>query len=142
MQPMQNQPMQPMQNQPIQPIQNQPMQPMQNQPMQPQIQQPQQAVMTYMPVMTMMPQQQQQILPPAIPGAPPTLVVDTSPQAMEEVGFEEIPSRPRNMNQRPGRSTTRKRVQFTNTIDSQQQQQQGGQDQKGPNVRVTIQKLG
>jgi len=139
-QPIQNQPMQPMQNQPIQPIQNQPMQ-MQNQPIQPQIQQPQQAVMTYMPVMTMMPQQQQQILPPAIPGAPPTLVVDTSPQAMEEVGFEEIPSRPRNMNQRPGRSTTRKRVQFTNTIDSQQQQG-GGQDQKGPNVRVTIQKLG
>jgi hypothetical protein len=134
---MQNQPIQPMQ-----PMQNQPMQPMQNQPIQPQIQQPQQAVMTYMPVMTMMPQQQQQILPPAIPGAPPTLVVDTSPQAMEEVGFEEIPSRPRNMNQRPGRSTTRKRVQFTNTIDSQQQQQGGGQDQKGPNVRVTIQKLG
>ena len=62
---------------------------------------------------------------------------------MEEVGFEEIPSRPRNMNQRQGRSTTRKRVQFTNTIDSQQQQQQqGGQDQKGSNVRVTIQKLG
>jgi hypothetical protein len=59
---------------------------------------------------------------------------------MQESGFEPPPQR----NQAPlgqTRRRTQKAVRFSNTID-QPSQQGGAAEQKGPNVRVTIQKLG
>jgi hypothetical protein len=97
----------------------------------------QQPAMNYVPVMTA-----PQMLGPPIPGAPPTLVVDTSPQAMAASGFE-----PRN-NQAPQQSGGNRRRTQRNSRPSQggysyeppQQQQQ--QQSNNATARITIQKLG
>ena len=90
-----------------------------------------------MQVPMMMPQQPAplQMVNSAAPGAPPLLVVDTSPQAMEASGFAEqgfsLP--PRTTNNQTRRAPNNRGVRFQ---EPQQQQQQNA------NVKVTINKLG
>jgi hypothetical protein len=132
-------------------VQQQPQMYVQQQQQQPQMfvqqqqqQQPQmyvqQPAMNYVPVMTA-----PQMLGPPIPGAPPTLVVDTSPQAMAASGFE-----PRN-NQAPQQSGGNRRRTQRNSRPSQggysyeppqQQQQQQQQQSNNATARITVQKLG
>jgi len=122
----------------VQQQQQQPQMFVQQQQQQPQmyVQQP---AMNYVPVMTA-----PQMLGPPIPGAPPTLVVDTSPQAMAASGFE-----PRN-NQAPQQSGGNRRRTQRNSRPSQggysyeppQQQQQQQQQSNNATARITVQKLG
>ena len=98
----------------------------------------QQPAMNYVPVMTA-----PQMLAPPIPGAPPTLVVDTSPQAMAASGFEQ-----RN-NQSPQQSGGNRRRTQRNSRPSQggysyepPQQQQQQQQSNNATARITVQKLG
>jgi hypothetical protein len=85
-----------------------------------------------------------QVLPPAIPGAPQTVVVDTSPQTMAALGFDDegavagLSMRPRTSQN--GGNRTRKAVRFS-------QAQQGTlhaapPPQSSSNVRVSVMKLG
>ena len=114
-------------------------------PQQQQQQQQQMPVMMPMMVpMMMAPQGMQQGAPPlqyinpAGPGAPPTLVVDTSREAMEESGF--VPQQQQGQPQaRPANNQTRRNSRGVSFQPPQQQQQQGGQQH---NVKVTINKLG
>jgi hypothetical protein len=126
-------------------VQLQPQQQMQQPQMQQQPQVQQQQMMVPMMVSMMMPQQQQQqqqqpqLINSAAPGAPPILVVDTSPQAMEENGFEGqafSQNRTRNLNQQQSQNQTRRAPRQETQPQQQQQQQQQS------NVRVTINKLG
>ena len=113
----------------------------------PQQQQQQQQMPVMMPMMVpmmMAPQGMQQGAPPlqyinpAGPGAPPTLVVDTSREAMEESGF--VPQQQQGQPQaRPANNQTRRNSRGVSFQPPQQQQQQGGQQH---NVKVTINKLG
>jgi hypothetical protein len=94
--------------------------------------------------MMMAPQGMQQGAPPlqyinpAGPGAPPTLVVDTSREAMEESGF--VPQQQQQQQQsRPANNQTRRN---SRGVSFQQPQQQQQQPQQQHNVKVTINKLG
>ena len=116
----------------------------------PQQQQQQQQMPVMMPMMVpmmMAPQGMQQGAPPlqyinpAGPGAPPTLVVDTSREAMEESGFIQQQQQQGQPQARPANNQTRRNsrgVSFQQPQQQQQQQQQGQQH----NVKVTINKLG
>ena len=130
------------QQQPQMYVQQQQQQPQMFMQQQQQQQQPQmyvqQPAMNYVPVMTA-----PQMLGPPIPGAPPTLVVDTSPQAMAASGFE-----PRN-NQAPQQSGGNRRRTQRNSRPSQggysyepPQQQQQQQQSNNATARITVQKLG
>lgn len=87
--------------------------------MPPQMQQQQPAVNIN--IQSQQPQQPQTnalLIPSAIPGAPPTLVVDTSPPAMQATGLPPLPmqqSRPNNVNRRtPPRSASQSQPQVNN----------------------------
>jgi hypothetical protein len=93
-----------------------------------------------------------QMLNAPIPGAPPTFVVDTSPQAMMANGFQP-PTQSRNMQPQQSENNGRPRTRRSNNRHGYSQGQSGGyqpqqhqepqqQSQSGANVRVTIQKLG
>jgi len=80
-------------------------------PMQPQMQQP--AVNINIQPQAQQPQTNAVLVPSAIPGAPPTLVVDTSPPAMQATGLPPLPLQqqqqrsPNNVNRRtPPRSAS------------------------------------
>ena len=87
--------------------------------MPPQMQQQQPAVNIN--IQSQQPQQPQTnalLIPSAIPGAPPTLVVDTSPPAMQATGLPPLPMqqpRPNNVNRRtPPRSASQSQPQVNN----------------------------
>jgi DNA-directed RNA polymerase II subunit RPB2 len=84
---------------------------------------------TYVPVMAA------NVLPPPVPGGPPTLIVDTSPEAMEASGLD-TPDQPpppvRNSRQPRSRSPSPRR------FEPPQPQPQ----QQSSNVKVFVQKLG
>jgi hypothetical protein len=82
-------------------------------PQQPQMQQP--AVNINIQPQQQQPQTNAVLVPSAIPGAPPTLVVDTSPPAMQATGLPPLPiqqpRQPNNVNRRtPPRSTSQPQV--------------------------------
>jgi len=148
---MQQQPMmqQPIMQQPVmqQPIMQQPVmqQPMMQQPMMQQGgQYPQQTVMIGGQQGLMTPSISVQTAPmmmpmmvnSIIPGAPPTFMIDTSPQAMMADGFDPLP----NVNPSGGRNRTTQRANRSSGSQPQQQPQQ--QQPSNANVRVTVQKLG
>jgi hypothetical protein len=118
-------------------------------------QQPMQQMQQMQPMMAMQPMmsmQPVQMLNAPIPGAPPTFVVDTSPQAMMANGFQP-PTQSRNMQPQQSENNGRPRTRRSNNRHGYSQGQSGGyqpqqhqepqqQSQSGANVRVTIQKLG
>jgi DNA-directed RNA polymerase II subunit RPB2 len=109
---------------------------------------PMQQPMMQQPMMPMQQQMmQQQMMPQAmmmntvIPGAPPTFVVDTSPQAMMQSGFEPV----QNTNPSGGGQRNRTQRQHRSGGMSQgpsQSQAPAPSPSPSANVRVTVQKLG
>jgi hypothetical protein len=88
-------------------------------------------------MMPMMPQNAMMVNS-IIPGAPPTFMIDTSPQAMMANGFDPLP----NVNPSGGGRNRTQRASRGGGSMQQQQQGPAAPPAANANVRVTVQKLG
>ena len=85
-----------------------------------------------------------QLLPPPIPGAPQTVVVDTSPQAMQESGFENpMQPLPQQMPRMQGGNRTRKAARaWASGAPPAPPPQQAQPQHHNSHARVSVMKLG